>query len=157
MLCAAEMIGTGEIEITEREDGPDFRAVSPTGDQNASLDLPSAMKAAFAARKKAAGLFAPMLARLRRSAKGEADAVLTREVAELRKAWSTIETVLSRLPQSISESLGDARRSLTRNLVALQRHGGMAADEKNRRIRADPISGLEESLPIHRQGRSQAF
>ena len=138
VLCAAEMIGTGEVEITESEDGPDFRAVSPTGDQNASLNLPSALKAAPAARKKAAGLFAPMLARLRRSAKSEADAALTRDVAELRTAWGTIETVLSQLPRSVRESLGDARKSLGRSLVALRRYGGTEPEEEDSRKSQDP-------------------
>ncbi len=139
VLCTAELIGTGGIEIDEAgDDGPDLRAARTEGDQDTTPKLPPALEAAPAARKRAAGLFAPMLARLRRSAEDQAQSALTREVAELRKAWGTIETVLSRLPKSVRENLGDARKSLTRSLVVLRRQGGTEPDEGNSKKSQDP-------------------
>ena len=137
VLTAAEMIGSGEIEIDESGEAPDLRPASkeiePEAEpgQGAEPRLPPALEAAPATRKKVAGLFAPMLARLRRSAQAEAEEKLVREVAELRSAWGTIDAILSRLPASLRESLGDARKSVVRSLTALRRYGGTEPGEKS--------------------------
>ena len=131
VLCAAEVIGTGEFEIDVSGDEPDLRA-TPSNDENEDGDpgLPPALAAAPVARKRTAGLFAPMVARQRRSAQAEADETLTREVTELRKAWGTIDAVLGRLPASLRDIPGEARKSVTRSLMALRRDGGAGPDEK---------------------------
>ena len=84
-----------------------------------------------------AGIFAPVLARLRRSAQAEAEEKLAREVAELRSAWGAIDAILSRLPASLRASLGDARKSVVRSLTALRRYGGTEPGEKPAKISPD--------------------
>ncbi len=125
VLCAAEMIGSGRVEIDESAHVPDLRpVVSKQGsEQKPGLGLPPELETAPAARRRAAGFFAPMIAHLRRSAQADAEEKLVREVGELRSAWELIEAVLPRLPAPIRESLGDARRSMTRSLIALRRFG----------------------------------
>ena len=157
VLTAAEMIGSGEIEIDESGEAPDLRPASkeiePEAEpgQGAEPRLPPALEAAPATRKKVAGLFTPMLTRLRRSAQAEAEEKLVREVAELRSAWGAIDVILSRLPASLRASLGDARKSVVRSLTALRRYGGTEPDEKtSRKIAGFPLIAFPRS-----KGRSQ--
>ncbi|SFH52871.1 hypothetical protein SAMN04488020_12024 [Palleronia marisminoris] len=140
VLCAAEMIGSGQIEIDEGGSEVDLRptmaldACHPTKEKA----LPPQLVRALAARKRVARIFAPMLARLRKKAEEEAQGKLTREVAELRTAWASFDGILASLPENVRAGLGDALKSVTRNLTVLRRYGGTEKAEAPPKKTPDP-------------------